>query len=133
MTIDKWIPLMIVIAIAAGGYYWLMQTGQVPEWLGGTTEPSIELPSEPPGKGVIGNAKLDNDPFDLTINFTDEGFEQREARIKKGQRVRFLNSSNQSLWPASGVHPTHTLYPEKEKDDCLGSSFDSCQDLRKNE
>ena len=89
--------------------------------------------TELPGKGVTGNATNDSDPYDVTITYTEDGFKPSEITIKKGQRVRFLNKAKEGVWPASGIHPTHTLYPEKEETDCLGSSFDSCQDLKTGE
>ena len=91
-----------------------------------------EPAQEPPGKGVVGNVKIDKDPYDVTITYAD-GFNPRDIAIKKGQRVRFLNDSEEETWPASGVHPTHTLYPEKQSTDCLGSSFDSCVGLKQGE
>jgi hypothetical protein len=84
---------------------------------------------EPPGHGVVGNAKLDTDPFDVLITYTDGGFSPADISIAQGQRVRFLDASKLPTWPASGVHPTHSLYPEKESTDCLGSSFDACTQL----
>ena len=89
--------------------------------------------SEPAGHGIVGNAKLDTDPYDVLITYTDDGFSPRDITIEKGQRVRFLNESSDEFWPAVGIHPTHTLYPEKEREDCLGSSFDACAALKKGE
>jgi len=85
--------------------------------------------AEPPGHGVVGNAKLDTDPYDVEIVYTNQGFSTTSITVKQGTRIRFLNKSNEEEWPASGIHPTHTLYPEKESSDCLGSSFDACQGL----
>ena len=82
-----------------------------------------------PGAGVVGIAKDSTDPFDVTISFSDSGFAPTEIPIKKGQRVRFLNESTEGVWPASAIHPTHTLYPEKNSTNCLGSSFDACRAL----
>lgn len=88
--------------------------------------PSTEMP----GHGVVGNAKTISDPFDVLITYTDAGFSPRDVTVTSGQRIRFLNASNHETWPASGIHPTHSLYPEKESTDCLGSSFDSCYPLK---
>lgn len=88
---------------------------------------------EPPGHGVVGNASLDKDSYDITITYTNKGFEPNRLAITQGTRVRFLNKSSESTWPAVGVHPSHTLYPEKESTDCLGSAFDACQDLQPGE
>lgn len=91
---------------------------------------SYQTPAaEPPGHGVVGNAKTDTDPFDVEIIYTDKGFATTSVTVKQGTRIRFLNTSSAKEWPASGIHPTHTLYPEKESTDCLGSSFDSCGEL----
>lgn len=122
----QWLPLAVcALAIAAGGYFYLH----------GSSAPAYQEPAkEPPGLPVVGVAKSSKDPFDVTITFGDEGFTPGEISIKKGTRVRFLNkSTKEEPWPASGVHPTHTLYPEKEPTDCLGSSFDSCRPLKTGE
>lgn len=97
---------------------------------GATSVPAYQPPAaEPPGHGVVGNAKVDSDPYDLEIIYTNKGFSTTSVAVKQGTRIRFLNKSSEEEWPASGIHPTHTLYPEKEATDCLGSSFDSCESL----
>lgn len=65
----------------------------------------------------------------VTITYTDDGYAPREVTIKKGGTVRWLNESGVDMWPASAVHPTHSLYPEKSESDCLGSSFDACEEM----
>ena len=67
------------------------------------------------------------------ITFTDAGFEPSQVTIKKGETVRWMNNSGSKVWPASAVHPTHSIYPQKSASDCLGSSFDSCRGLAKGE
>ncbi len=67
------------------------------------------------------------------ITYTDAGFNPSSVTIKKGQVVRWMNNSGASVWPASAVHPTHGLYPQKSSSDCLGSSFDACRGLAKGE
>src|ERR1044072_7877395 len=79
---------------------------------------------EPPGHPVVGNAKLDSDAYDILVTFTDDGFSPRDITVSPGTRVRVLNAPSAEFWPASAVHPTHTIYPEKEPTDCLGSTFD---------
>jgi len=120
-----WLPIVaVLILIAATGIYFLNRPGA----------PAYQPPAkEAPGQGVTGVASSASDPSDVSITSTDNGFAPNEVTIKKGQRVRFINNSTQNVWPASGVHPTHTLYPEKEATDCLGSSFDSCRELKPGE
>lgn len=115
--------LLVVLALASGLYFFTFftaDTGEIPQ-------------TEVPGRGVYGNITTDSDPYDVEIIFTDEGYRPREITIKKGDRVRFSNDSGNEHWPASGVHPTHSLYPEKDQNDCLGSSFDACRALKKGE
>ena len=69
-----------------------------------------------------------------TITYTDAGYNPANVTIKKGETVHWVNNStSQDTWPASAVHPTHTIYPEKSANDCLGSSFDACKDLKPGE
>lgn len=116
---------IILLICVAGGYFL---------WQGATSAPTYQPSNaELPGKGVVGNAESDVDPFDTLIEYTDDGFKPRNITTTEGTRVRFLNTSSEETWPASGIHPTHSLYPEKESTDCLGSSFDSCRALQNGE
>ena len=66
----------------------------------------------------------------VVIGYTSAGFDPATVTIKKGQTVRFVNNDvSVAVWPASAVHPTHSVYPQKSKTDCLGSSFDACHGL----
>ena len=116
-----------IIALVLGTYVAWIQYRELT-----TTAPYIEK-KELPGEGLVGNVATLTDRFDVTITYTDTGFSPADITVQKGQRVRFLNTSHLEVWPASGIHPTHTLYPEKESTDCLGSSFDACRGLQKGE
>ncbi len=84
------------------------------------------------GEGRVGTAD-DAEAYDVLITFDGEKYTPREVTIQKGQRVRFQNDSDTLTWPASAIHPTHSLYPSHEESDCLGSSFDACRGLEKGE
>ncbi len=64
-----------------------------------------------------------------TIRFAESGYQPALVTIKKGEPVRWINDSADETWPAAAVHPTHSMYPQKSADDCLGSSFDACRGL----
>ncbi len=115
-----------VILLLVGGYF-------VYDHFSGPASGYREVPAEEPGHGVVGTVGRDEDPYDIEVAYTEDGYATTSITVKKGTRVRFLNASNGSTWPASGIHPTHTLYPEKEPTDCLGSSFDSCKRLAQGE
>ncbi|MBI5456176.1 hypothetical protein HY969_00370 [Candidatus Kaiserbacteria bacterium] len=73
------------------------------------------------------------DTYDALISYTEEGYSPSSVTIKKGQSVRWTNdaASDVETWPASAVHPTHSIYPETTGNDCLGSAFDACRGLKK--
>ena len=53
------------------------------------------------------------DPDAPAIAFTGEGgFEPRRLDIEPGTQVRFVNASDEDFWPASNIHPTHSILPE---------------------
>lgn len=87
---------------------------------------------KPDGRAEITTASS-TDSYDVFIKITDAGFQPNEITIREGERVRFVNDSTRDRWPASAVHPTHSLYPGKSTSDCLGSAFDSCRGLRNGE
>lgn len=57
---------------------------------------------------------------EAVITIMEEGFSPSEVKIKVGSAVRFVNKSKQWHWPASDLHPTHTLYPEFDPKKTIG-------------
>lgn len=47
-----------------------------------------------------------------TLILREDGFSPRELTIGKGDTVTFTTKRSTSFWPASDIHPTHTIYPE---------------------
>lgn len=94
---------------------------------------STDAPIPGNGNPVIGSVDADADTYDIVVRFDGELFDPKNIEVQKGTRVRFLNESDTDVWPASAVHPTHSVYPEKSESNCLGSSFDSCRGLKKGE
>lgn len=43
---------------------------------------------------------------------TKNGFEPQEITVDIHSTVRFINEDDADRWPASNLHPTHTIYPE---------------------
>ena len=65
-----------------------------------------------------------------TVEMSSRGFSPQTLTIKKGDTVTFVNTEG-THWPASAMHPTHTVYPESGG--CIGSKFDACKDLAEGE
>lgn len=66
-----------------------------------------------------------------TVTLTQAGLEPSQVTVNQGDTVRFVNATNQPFWPASGIHPTHALYPVGGG--CIGSAFDACRNLGQGE
>jgi len=65
------------------------------------------------------------------VEITNEGFSLKELKIKKGDAVVWTNKGSVASWPASAIHPTHDVYPEKGG--CISSAFDACKGLKTGE
>lgn len=77
------------IIIVLGGFL-LLKSGNAPEV-------SILAPSE--------NGEV------ITVTYTDSGYSPKEVIISQGGTVTFLNESSRTMWPATAIHPIHTIYP----------------------
>ena len=66
-----------------------------------------------------------------TVEITASGFNPQTLTVNSGDVVSFLNKDTALHWPASALHPTHNVYPEPGG--CVGSKFDACQGLNKDE
>lgn len=65
-----------------------------------------------------------------SILYTGTGFSPALITIKKGTEVMFSNESGKDFWPASALHPTHTVYPGSSIAKCktveASKIFDAC-------
>lgn len=46
------------------------------------------------------------------IHRTDTGYAPAEITIMVGDTIVWMNDSDVHHWPASDIHPTHSIYPE---------------------
>ena len=124
--------------ILAGGFFLFSEEGSAParseSGENGEGDISLKVPALDAPEGqeemvVTGDAlMMQTVPAEATVvTFTENGYSPASVTIKKGDVVRFENRANRDTWPASAFHPTHTIYPEKTTDDCLGSAFDACR------
>ena len=64
------------------------------------------------------------------ITYTDQGYSPASINIKKGDTVVWKNQSSKDMWPASALHPTHTVYPGSGISKCntaeQSAIFDAC-------
>ncbi len=68
----------------------------------------------------------------VVVDVTDDGFSLESVKIKIGEEVTWINKGNSPRWPASDIHPTHTLYPGSDITKCGKEQnlLDSCGSLK---
>src|SRR3989344_8401980 len=108
-----WLCVIALVVIVAGVYLLKPQSVLAP-----VEETAVATPTNP------------NLPI-VTITMDDNGFSPNEVIIKAGQKVEWINKSSRDFWPASNIHPTHSLYPDSSIFKCLTPDeptiFDSCR------
>lgn len=65
------------------------------------------------------------------IEMNSNGFLPQQVNIKVGDTVVFVNKDVAPHWPASDIHPTHGVYPQRTGACPIigGSDFDACKAL----
>ena len=84
------------------------------------TQPAAATPAAPaatasPGPGPTPASLLTDGPARqaiLKVIFRGDEFDPKRIEIEMGQAVRFVNESNDNLWPASNLEPTHEIHPQ---------------------
>lgn len=71
------------------------------------------------------------------IEMNSDEFSPNILTINVGSTVEWINKDTVEHWPASAMHPTHTVYPGSDIKKCGTSEeksiFDSCRGLKQNE
>lgn len=96
----------VIVLVAAAGFSAMIL---VPE-----RETPIDADAEErteDGRLRVGGGLLGPAPEGATIiRRVAGGYEPKEVTITAGETVSFVNDSAEFHWPASDVHPTHTIY-----------------------
>jgi plastocyanin len=120
----------LVLVIVAGGVFFLQsREADAPSTENGTPPSSPSVSSE---ENPNGTSEEPSSNSSVTISYTRDGFSPKSITIDRGQTVIFTNGSEErSVWPASAMHPTHTVYPgsgiEKCGTDEASEIFDACK------
>ena len=59
-----------------------------------------------------GSLSINRAATGLVIEFKDNRYNPQNISIKADQTITFKNTSDDLIWPASNIHPTHGIYPE---------------------
>ena len=122
---NKLIIAIVVIGIAIIGMIYIKGTSLNPLAVQISIPPSTQ-PTPPTAPGPTST--------DATlIHMTASGFSPNDVTIKKGDTVTFVSDSGSPHWPASAIHPTHTVYPGSDIKKCNTAEekgiFDACRGL----
>jgi len=93
-------------------------------------EPALKI-------NVVNDAAETAEPVLHLVEIGSSGFFPKSLSINSGDSVKFINKVNIRAWPASAIHPTHTLYPGSNINKCDTdeklTTFDACGELRSGE
>jgi len=132
------ITIVVIAVVLVGGYFLFFRgasqpapsvsqpSNQQPVTQPTTSEPSNQQqPSQQPPTSQAPAVK------ENVVTYTNSGYSPNTITIKKGETVTFKNQSSRSMWPASAVHPTHTVYSgtslSEHCPDTTGTAFDACK------
>ena len=120
MSTNTYILIAVVAVVVIGGYFFLQSQG-TPEQVA----PEASSPTEGSTNELV------------VITYTDSGYSPKEVTIVQGGKVTFQNESSGLMWPATAMHPTHTVYPGSDIDKCRTeeqtSIFDACRGIEQGE
>lgn len=133
----KAIIIAVILILAGGGYYLFAhnkaqaptneaneyqsgQTNNLEQPSSGNTAPAGQTPiiSNPggpdytPSTSPTGGEVPPPNIQVVAVEFDGAKFSPNVVNIKVNDWVFFKNNSTVDFWPASGPHPTHTIYPE---------------------
>ncbi|MEK6828953.1 MAG: plastocyanin/azurin family copper-binding protein [Nanoarchaeota archaeon] len=118
MVNGKVVAAIILSVLIIAGVYFFVSVGNVQE--SGNSIKSIGT-----GSSVMQNEKI--------IEMTSNGFSPSTLTISVGDTVTFVNKGSDEHWPASAMHPTHTVYPGSNIEKCGTSEestiFDACKGI----
>ena len=118
--------VLAAVVILGGGFLLWQNMAQAPVDVGGS---STVVDASTDGTGSDGSGSDAPMIGAVTYN-TDDGFFPAEVTIKKGGSVSWTNSSDGTMWIASGPHPAHTGYSNTALTahcpDTAGTAFDQC-------
>lgn len=112
------IAIVVGILVLGGGYFLLSGKVLAPSPSAAPSQTAPETPSASASR---------------TVTYTPDGFAPSSLTIQKGETVTFINQSGQTMWVASAMHPTHSVYSGTTLSEHCGGpnegvSFDQCEE-----
>ena len=126
MSKNSTIAVIVVILVIIGGYFLLSSEKAVAPTEGTTNTMPVPDAANTPEKIVTHEGTV--------ITYGANGFSPSPVTINVGDTVTWKNESSIDIWPASAMHPTHTVYPGSDIQKCNTSAeagiFDACRGIK---
>lgn len=132
------IAIVIIAVVVLGGYFLLKspayKTPAPTTPTSVTTTPTTPTTETPSQETTSSTPTTQTPSGQNVVTYTNSGYSPSTLRVKAGATVVFQNNSSKSMWTASDVHPTHTVYSGTSLSEHCGSSaktaFDACTGIQ---
>jgi len=118
--------VLVIVVLGGGAYYYLQSPQESSQEEVNEQETVME---EKEGEGMMEGESAAMERH--VVVYSDSGFSPGELTIRKGDTVTFRNESSRDMWPATAIHPSHTVYPGSGIGRCNTSEeesiFDACR------
>ena len=124
----------ILIVIVVAFWAWQRFSAPVAETTNNTNQSQATGDNTPANQTAEQPQQQEIVTVSAQIVYDGISFVPASVTIQKGQVVTFKNESSAQFWPASAMHPTHTVYPGSGIQKCADSAlrptlFDACEGL----
>ena len=126
------IIIIIVLLLLIGGYFYFFtgDKGSKSETINSNIV-SDSTSSSSSTKETDSETELK--PSGNVVEISENGFSPSVISINQGDSVIFQNVGKKAIWPASDVHPKHTVYPGSDIKKCNTAEasriFDACRGI----
>ena len=138
MSTTGWaVTIVAIIIILLGGWWMFSQAPSMPAATGTTAAVNSVGGDAAADAGAPAasttDASASGQATGPTIHYTASGFSPKDVTIQAGQKVTFVNDTQEKMWVASDEHPTHTEFDGTDRaTHCSGTyagptPFDQCQ------
>ena len=129
----KILVVVVAVVLVAAGWFFFQNNYANGPTIDNDADDNADVTNDVPANDNTSDTNGTNDATDTVttvITYTDSGFSPAELVVDAGTAVTFLNNSSRDFWPASAVHPTHTVYPGSSIAKCgtdeENTIFDAC-------
>jgi plastocyanin len=132
------LALIVVVVVVIAGYFLFATKTQAPvttqDVNPGNSAPTETATPNPTGTTTtttsINTTVTATAAKTVTVTYNGSTFSPASVTIKKGDSVKFVDTSSSPMWIASNPHPTHQGYSgttaSQHCPDTTGTAFDQC-------